>query len=178
MVREGAEAPVTELQPVFGNPIQVPHPSGRTVALLFVEDIRRPSGREVLERTQAAVREAELKDVDLVVLCRTPLEQARDLVPRHHLLFPVVCDPEGRIFEAWGLERATAPSVLQGLGSLPRTLPVLARHLPARPGVCGYLGALFVVDGAGRVARIHRLRWPWDLPDWSAVLARVAGSFP
>ena len=174
--RVGDVAPPLRAQPVFGCPVVLPHPQGRPVALVFLADLAGPVGRASVERLQAAVRDVELAGASLVVVSRTSLVTARDLVPRYHLLFPVVCDPGGQLFQAWGLGIGGYGSAIRGLVGLGRPgLRTLLAHWPTGLGSSFlFLGGTFLVDGDGRILQAHRARTPLDLPEVHALAAALA----
>jgi hypothetical protein len=117
MLQVGEFAPPFQFSPVFGLGID----SDRLSRALVV----------VFQRGLAARRLAPLvalwPDLDrqghgLVVLTDVTLTKARDVVPRQHLRFPVVIDPQR--FDAWGVQgrRWMSPSVAFVLGPDRRVL--------------------------------------------------------
>jgi len=170
MLPAGVTAPRLEAQPVFGLPVRVPDPGGRKLGVFFVGDL---GDTATLERLQDGVRDAELAGIAFVVVTRTPLTEARDLVPRLHLLFPVVCDPEGRTFDAWGIRGDAVAARLRGILRLdPRAAFSLVRRLPSH-GFGAPFGA-GLVDGEGRVRWSQQGPGRVTVPDLAGLMAAGA----
>jgi peroxiredoxin len=110
----------------------------------------------------------------LVALTRSPVEAARDFVPRYHVLFPVLVDETGEDFARWGVPEATGFAVkLRGArpGFLKRAVSILRNGQPLPEANEAQLPAVFVVEPDGTVL----YRWTGtrvdDVIDAQAVLA-------
>lgn len=124
MLEPGLPAPALDALPVFGAPVHLHALTARQPAVVcFVRHLGSPAARSALGRLQAAMPEYDRRGVALVAVTRSGLGIARDFVPRHHLLFPLICDPEGQHFTAWGVVPPTGAALLTGLL---RALPAIA----------------------------------------------------
>lgn len=101
MLTVGQTAPAFTRQPVFGLPAQVP--CGRPIAVLFVRSLSSPWTRESLAQVQAEFPRFDLAGARVVAITDSGLDVGRDFVPRYHVLFPVVCDPDQALFQEWGV---------------------------------------------------------------------------
>lgn len=126
MLQVGEFAPPFQFSPVFGLGIDSDRLS-RALVVVF---------QRGLQARRLAPLVALWPDLDreghgLVVLTDVSLSKARDAVPRQHLRFPVVLDPER--FAAWGVPGGwLSPSVAFVLGPDRRVLyrgPVSAEAL-------------------------------------------------
>ena len=101
MLSIGDPAPKFERQPVFGLPVQVP--SKQPLLLCFVRSLSSPLTRERMAQLQLRHGDFDVQGIRVAAITDSKPEVAQDFVPRYHVLFPVVCDPEQRLFEAWGV---------------------------------------------------------------------------
>lgn len=166
----GSLAPEVQVRPVFGGALQVPDPSGRDLLLVFGRHLGSPFTRALVDTLHHALDDLREARVQPVFFTESGLDRARDFVPRHHVLFPVVSDPEGTLFQRFGVGLdAGARGTLGELWSRGlRSLAPLLRHLPGPVDAPLHrLPAAFRVDGTGQVT------WAWvarsiaDLPDLS-----------
>jgi len=137
ILNEGVPVPVTQLHPVSGLPVTF---GTLPVVIVFIQ---------------------------LAVVTRTDLTYARDYVPRHHVLFPLVVDETGDIRAQFGLEtdatftrsllRLRPSNVKAWLDGLS-----LSRD-PAMPN--GDLGGELAIDRNGRVIYARAFTSVLDQPD-------------
>lgn len=157
----GEPAPSFIRHPIFGLEIDTAS-IVRDTALAVV--FFRYSGSASARRTAMELHEVwpdlDLHDVGLVGVMEGKLDNLRDFVPRYHIKYPVVHDPEGELYDQWGVQRDTAlrrslPSLLS-----PSTLREYADTLQAGRGLIDgpfdRLPAAVVVAPGGKVA------WRWD----------------
>lgn len=175
MVQVGDVAPAFVARPVFGLEFEVPPPEGgRPVVLCFVRHFASPFAREAMARIQARYPDFDRAGVPLLVITRTGLTEARDFVPRHHVLAPVMVDPDGELHNRYGvgqdrllrgtLRSAADPTVL-------RAAMEAVQHGHGRPHpLVTQLPAQFVVAPGGRVAHAHLGRGIFEQPDLDALL--------
>ena len=152
MLREGDRAPAFRAQPVFGLPLEVP--GDRPVVLVFVRHLGCPYARETIWRLQESVGRVNLAGARLAVVARAGLNTARDFVPRHHVLFPVVADLDGVLFQLYRVPRYRfLKGTVASLASTrpPDLLRPLLRGAGKPSGPVDQLPAEFVVDGRGVV---------------------------
>lgn len=174
-LQPGQPAPPLEGQPVFGLPLHVGTPAQRAPAVVcFLRHLGSPPTRAALARLQAAMPAFDHAGVDLIAVSASGLPLARDFVPRHHLLFPLLCDPGGAHAARWGLSPFTPAELL--VGAL-RDLPALPALLAAGQGrVDGPLSArpgAFAVRADGTLARCAvAAAWSW-LPEPEALLGAL-----
>jgi peroxiredoxin len=103
MHRVGDIAPALVGQPVFGLPVELGAKQRHPVAVCFVRHLGSPFCRAALAQLQARYAEFDVVGAQVLVITPSPFEVATDFVPRHQLLFPVICDPDRLHFEAWGV---------------------------------------------------------------------------
>ncbi len=149
----GDLAPSFERRPVFGTAVRIPPAAGRSVLLIFARHLGSPVTVEFIRRLQDVVEELQLASIDPVLVTRSPLARARDAVPRRHLLFRMLVDPDGELFDTFGVgDVGLAPSLV----GLPGLLRLLAEH-----GQGVVEGSLLQGCAAFLVASGGRLRWTW-----------------
>jgi len=178
MLRTGEPSPTFRARPVFGRDVDLESaPPTRPLAIAFVQHTNSPMARRALALLQNSVREFDLSDIDLLAVTPTSLLIARDFVPRFHVLFPVIADPERAIFERFQVPRAgrmqalrafrpamlveTARSLQEGFGPNALSLEGQETQLPAE----------FVVTPGGEVAHARYGASITDMPDVDAMLA-------
>ena len=71
--------------------------------------------RNHLASLQSRVADFDLAGVGLYALTPSTLVSAQDFVPRHHLLFPLIADPERSIHRLYGAGRMGPRQALQSL---------------------------------------------------------------
>lgn len=169
---EGQQVPLTQLQPVSGLPVIF---GAKPAVVVFVRDLHGTTARIAIQKLTAVWSKLDASGVQLAAVTRTDLEYARDYVPRHHVIFPLVVDEDGAIREQFGL--ATDKAFMGSLGALrPTTAKAwfdglsLSRDL-AMPN--GDLGGEFAIDRAGRVAYSRLYKGALDLPDVPKLMAAV-----
>ncbi len=174
MLTAGTAAPNFVRQPVFGLPVEVP--GSRILVLVFLRHLGCPYARESIHRLQGAVADMDLAGADLVVVTRTDLETARDFVPRNHLLFPVISDTEGTLFDLFKVHRdpmfkRSAMALLQtSFMSLVKPL----KRIPGRPtGPVDQLPAEFIVDAGGIIRYSHYPNSIFHVTDPAALISEI-----
>ncbi len=164
ILNEGVPVPVTQLNPVSGLPVLF---GTLPAVVVFIRDLHGTTARMALAALTAAWSELDAKAVQLAVVTRTELTYARDYVPRHHVLFPLVVDETGLLREQFGMEsdptftrsvlRLRPSNVKAWLDGLS-----LSRDL-AMPN--GDLGGELAIDRNGRVAYSRAFTSVLDQPD-------------
>ncbi|GDX79351.1 hypothetical protein LBMAG42_11620 [Deltaproteobacteria bacterium] len=177
MITVGANAPPLFGQPVFGRPFQLDRARARgAVVVAFLGPLSAAASLDNLARLTTIWPRIDAEAGGLVGVTRSPLEAARDFVPRHHVLFPVLVDDTGEAFASWGvgLAKGLDATLLRAQPKLlRRALSVIRNGQPLPEAHDNQLPAAFVVGADGRV------RWAWygrSLADrvdaeaaWSAV---------
>ncbi len=173
MLRNGDHAPPFRVQPVFGLPVQT---GGRPLVVLFLRSLSGGLARAAIAEAERVLPRLDAAGIGMVAFTRCDLTLARDFVPRQHVLFPIVVEPDSTRFEAWGVGRdrglarslvglrpATVRSALSSLG--------LGRGRP--DGGVDQLPAEFVVGADGRIRHARYGRTIFDLPDVEALCAAL-----
>jgi peroxiredoxin len=99
--------------------------------------------------------------VRVALIGQGSVEQARSFSGRHHVPFPLLLDPRGLAFHAFGLVAGSlrqlfAPSV--GVSFLAKQLDPETRQRGLQGGSFRQMPGTFVIDGAGIVRFTHRSR--------------------
>ncbi len=128
MLNVGDAAPHFCERPVFGYDVDVAAITEKQpMAICFLQHTNSSLARRAAADLQAAYRGFDLAGVFLVAVSPTGLKVARDFVPRFHVLFPVIADPERRLFDLFQVDRAGRREALKNLK--PSLLVETARHL-------------------------------------------------
>ena len=166
----GSISPIERLNPVSGLPVVF---GGAPVVVVFVRDLHGTTARVAIKRLTAVWPSLDAAGVRLAVVTHTDLTYARDFVPRHHVIFPLVVDEDRSLREKFGLE--TDATYLQSLRALrPRAVRAWLDGLnesrdPAKPN--GDLGGEFVFDRHGTLIHARGYSSVLDVPDADALLA-------
>jgi peroxiredoxin len=162
VIRVGDTAPALAGQPVFGLPFALDRARHRgSVAVAFLAALSARATHQNLAALTSIWPRVDAEAGGIVVVSASPLETARDFVPRHHVLFPMLVDETGEAASAWGVGRARGLSA-----AIRRARPTFVHNamsvwrngqpLPERN--VDQLPAIFVVNPDGRVA----LAWYGD----------------
>lgn len=172
MVRPGDMAPPIDAQPVFGLPVR----SGvRPLIVLFVRPLSGGLARAALAEADKALPEVEAAGGAIVAFTVADLTLARDVVPRNHVLVPVIAEPTFARFEAWGLGRDRG--LARSLMAIPDAFRALKGALPlgrgAPDGGVDRLPGWFVLDRAGVIVHAHYATTIWEIPSREALCAAL-----
>lgn len=108
---QGARAPALSGQPVFGVPFDLHRSRARGAVLVsFWAPLSSRGTLASLAALTAVWPQVDAEAGGMVAVTRSPLETARDFVPRYHVLFPVLVDEQGAVFRDWKVPRATGLS--------------------------------------------------------------------
>lgn len=172
MLQAGQVAPTLSEKPVFGLPVQVPHARYSTV-LCFVRGLGSPLTREALALLQERWSDFDVLGHQVVAVTDSPPRIAQDFIPRYHVLFPVICDPEQHLFKTFevgghielaGNLRGLAGSARSALRALRHGHGALERnHLK--------LPAQFCIAPDGRLTYARYGRAMTDVPEIDDLLA-------
>ncbi|MES2643794.1 MAG: AhpC/TSA family protein [Myxococcota bacterium] len=173
MLRPGDPAPAFRVQPVFGLPVQT---GVRPLVVLFLRSLSGGLARAAITEAERALPRLDAAGVGMVAFTRCDLTLARDFVPRQHVLFPIVVEPDNARFDAWGVGRDRG-LVRSLVGLRPDTLRTLLASLTlarGRPeGGADLLPAEFLLGADGRVRYARYARTVADLPDVEALCAAM-----
>lgn len=152
------QAPHFEAKPTFGRHVSLDEACReRPMVLIFVPSLGSAVSRACLAQVQEKVSAFDLAGVGLVGLTRSTLRATQDFVPRYHLRFPLIADPEGTIFSLYGVDRvgvkqalnSLRPSALkQGLQALRFGVGVPEKALFCPP-------AAFAIAQGGQICHAH-----------------------
>ena len=119
----------------------------------------------------------EHSDVDVVAIGQGRGTEAATFAERWGIHFPVLGDPSGEAYRAYGFTRGSLWSVmLRGMV----TRPIESMQAIARADLRGAmlrssdvmrLGGVAVVDRGGAIRFLHRAKEPADIPSSAQVLA-------
>ncbi len=102
MLTVGEAAPSFRAQPVFGLPVDVEqHTSRYPLVIAFVSSLGSPLTRQSLAQLQEHYADFDVLGIQVTAVTRSGLDVARDFVPRHHVLYPVLSDPAGELYERY-----------------------------------------------------------------------------
>lgn len=178
MIEVGEPAPPLAGQPVFGRPFQLDRVRERgAVVVMFFGALSSGATRENLERLTAIWPRIDAEQGGLVAVTRSPLEAARDFVPRHHVVFPVLVDESGEASAAWGVGRAAGIGAFVARAQpelLRRAVSVVRNGQPLPEAHVDQAPAAFVVDRAGVVQLAWYGRGVGDRVDAEALWAAAS----
>lgn len=178
MLQKGDPAPPFEARPVSGLPVVCPPASGLLV-LCFVRHLGSPFARQTLAELQGRFADFDRAGARVVAISHCGLTTARDFVPRHHLLFPLVADVDGALHKRFGLGHDRwFIQTMKGVARIPwrRTVRALRQGVGATGGPIRQLSAEFVVGRDGRLAHASYACHVFAGPDLDALLAVVGGA--
>ena len=99
-------------------------------------------------------------------------DQAKAFKKRFSLSFPIICDPEKKLYQTYGLVRGSVASMaspfllLKGLKTLSRG------HTPGVPqGDVMQMPGVFLIDTSGNIRYAHYSKDPSDNPSIETLLA-------
>lgn len=161
-------------QPVFGVPVDTAAITAtRPLVLVFLRHAGSAHARALALAVNEIWPTLDEQDVGLVGVTEGALVDARDMVPRLHLLYPVIHD-DGGLYDAFGVgrDRGLLRTLLRPSGLV---------HYPTvlKAGRGGLSGPLTRCAAVRIVARGGELAWSWDgraitdLPDLDEVV-RIA----
>lgn len=178
MLRMGDRAPAFRVEPVFGRPVSVPDEE-RPMFVVFARYLGSALTRRNLLALQGRVQDFDRAGVGIVAITDSGPTAAQDFVPRHHVLFPLACDPSGALRRLYGVRAPFSGMLLASPLALRRFLASL-RHghgLVDGPLRSGFAAFVVAPDGALLWAEAPRdVTRPLDLE--SALRAAQVDSAP
>jgi peroxiredoxin len=173
MLEKGDAAPGFSARPIFGYPVEIPQ--GLTdgpIVLCFVPYLGSPFARRTLATLQERFADFDRRGIRLVAVTQTELEAARDFVPRFHLLYPLITDPDGALQALYDIQEdrymlSSLRSMVSG-GSGSRG--AFQFGVGWFNGPLRQLGAEFVLDRSGTIQMAHYANGVTDSPDLDALL--------
>jgi len=114
----------------------------------------------------------EDKGFQIVLVGLGTADQAEAFKKKFSLSFPLICDPEKKLYQAYGLGRGSVASMasptllLKGLKTLSRG------HTPGVPqGDVMQMPGVFLIDTSGNIRYAHYSKDPSDNPPVGTLLA-------
>jgi peroxiredoxin len=173
MLKEGDPAPAFSARPIFGYPVEIPESlrSG-PIVLVFVPYLGSPFARRTLALLQERFADFDRRGVRIVAITQTDLTAARDFVPRYHLLYPLITDPDGELQSLFDIQedRYLLSSIRGLIGRRQRAGGLFDFGVGWFNGPVRQLGAEFVLDRSGTVRCAHYATGVTDVPDVDALL--------
>ena len=118
--------------------------------------------------------EFRARGAEVLAIGFDPLERAERYAREEGLSFPLLVDPERRVYRAYGLEQGALWRFLLPAVPLGYLRLIAAGRRVQRPQEGPLqLGGDFVVDPAGRLALVHPSKGPTDRPTVAELLAAV-----
>lgn len=175
MLRPGDAAPPFVARPIFGLESAVPPSAdGQPLVLCFVRNLASPFTRASMAAIQDRYADFDREGISVLLVTRTDITQARDYVPRHHVLAPLVVDEDGDLHQRYqvGTDRRLGGTLKAMLDPdrLSAALDAL-QHGHGKPHRdLTQLGAQFVLGTDGRVAMARYATSVTEQPDLDALL--------
>lgn len=120
------------------------------------------------------------KGAEALGICQGDPERAADVATRRGYSFPLLCDPERKVYELYGLVEGTAAQILHDFSWKPGDRQTGEQLLSSRRGSeqalvdnPWQLPGEFVIDGNGRVALAHRYQYCEDFPPKTVLLGAI-----
>ncbi len=178
MLQVGEDAPRFSVQPVFGLQVELHEQTRRyPLVLCFLPHTGSPWCREAMFKLQEAYASFDLHGAQVLVITPASMDVANDYVPRYHILFPVVCDPQFELFSLYSVPKGGAAGALKSLrpDRLVKNLRALKRGLGPVEGVETQLPAFFVIAPGGKLVYARYGGAISDQPDVDALLEAARG---
>jgi peroxiredoxin len=120
----------------------------------------------------------------VVAICQAEPERARAVAARREYQFPLLCDPELRVYRAFGLLEGLPSQILHDFPWQPgdeetaRSLFIEPRRGTERAVVDSpwQLPGEFVIGSNGRIALAHRYQYCEDFPPKTVLLGAIAAA--
>jgi len=176
MLEVHQKAPHFEAKPIFGRHFSLEEACiDRPLVLVFVPSLGSALTRACLAQVQKMVPAFDLAGVGLFALTRSSVRASQDFVPRYHLRFPLIADPEGAIFSQYGVQRLRPKQALNSLrpSALKQGLQALRFGVGFPEKVFLSPPAAFAVAQGGRIAQVHLGSSMTDSLPLETVLATV-----
>lgn len=177
----GALAPTFRVADVFGTPVDLDALRGSRVLLSFFRNAACAICN--LRVSQLITRHDELSraDVTVIAVFESSADAIREHVGRQAAPFPIVADPDARLYELYGVE--CSEDGIATTMELPGTPQIVAEATAAGFPLVEEVGsnflrmpADFLIDADGVVLNAHYAEYVWDHTPLSWVIARASGS--
>lgn len=187
----------TTLPPQAGDPapdLELPDTSGATrrlsefwaqgvIHLAFLRHFGCSCLAERWEGLQADLGRLEAAGARLVAVALGEPERTAAVAARRGYPFAILCDPDRRAYEAYGLLEGQPAQVLHDFPWQPGDRAAFEQHFASRKGTeravvdnPWQLPGEFVIDRGGRIALAHRYQYCEDFPPTSVLLGAIAAA--
>lgn len=141
-----------DAQTIHGKPIKLSDYKGKALILSFFRDTARPlRNRRVFELTRN-YKLWKKNGIEVVVIFAESHNEVRDFFSKHTRPFPVVADPELKLYEKYGLERMIGDSKISPLLKSPTFFDKMFKGERARLNPGGrIMPADFLIDVEGNI---------------------------
>ena len=113
--------------------------------------------------------------VSVVLVGMAPPKESREFLRKFQLPFLMICDPERKLYETYGLKRMGALGFLSPSLALKSLSALAGGNLAGIPeGDVKQLAGVFIIDTSGQVRFRHRSADPADFPPAEDVLATLS----
>ncbi len=154
MLAVGDTAPDFRAQPVFGLPVDVFRQTERyPMVICFVSSLGSPLSRQALADLQERFADFDVEGITVVAVTRSDLDVARDFVPRNHMIYPLLSDPNGEIYERFGVTSGGWKAAVKALSprSVRKSVATLSMGVGRPERGSSQVPAEFVVAPGGAI---------------------------
>ena len=170
------QAPHLEVKPVFGAPLSITEDTQtQPLVLVFVPSLGSAVARARLAQVQEWVAPFDLAGVRLFAFTRSSVRAAQDFVPRYHLRFPLVADPDGVFFSKYGVGALRPRQVVSSLrpGAIKQGLQALRFGVGVPEKALFSPTAAFSIARGGMVKHVHVGANLWSSLPLETLLAKA-----
>jgi peroxiredoxin len=172
------QAPSFDVKPVFGVPLSVSEDSqSQPLVLVFVPSLGSAVARSLLAQVQEWVAPFDLAGVRLLAFTRSSARAAQDFVPRYHLRFPLVADPDGVFFSQYGVGVLRPKQFVSSLrpGAIKEGLQALRFGIGVPEKALFSPPAAFSIAQGGVISHVHIGPNLWSSLPLETLLAKAQG---
>ena len=174
----GSSAPAFAIDDAFGTHVRVPE-TGRTTLLSFFRNsacaLCNLRVHQLIERTA----DWRARGLDIVVVFESSADAIRASVGTQDAPFPIIADPDARLYDAFGVEVSSAK--VEATMEMPETAEMVAAAAAAgfelrKEAGSNFLRmpADFVIAGSGEVLAAHYADFVWDHLPFDVIDALLA----
>ncbi len=109
----------------------------------------------------------------VVLVGMGPPKESREFLERFKVPFPMICDPELRLYDIYGLKKMGVLGFLSPSLALKSLSAVAQGNMAGIPGNVKQLAGVFIIDASGLVRFRHLSADPADFPPVEDVLGAL-----
>ena len=118
--------------------------------------------------------EFEKENVRVVLVGMGPPKESREFLDRFKVPFPMICDPERRLYDIYGLKKMGVLGFFSPSLALKSLSAVVQGNMAGIPeGDVKQLAGIFIIDNSGLVRFRHLSADPADFPPVEDVLGAL-----